>query len=119
MKREKRVVGGKEGLEGEDFPGKFRETPRPPDPTRTSFAQNQRPPPIRGRSPTPSLPLAYAHMCGNLDFFALTINLMYKTSKIKSHVNVKFFNVCNRGIESVKTSPLNTTAFYYFIINHK
>ena len=29
-----------EGLEGEDFPGKFRETPRPPDPTRTSFAQN-------------------------------------------------------------------------------
>jgi len=30
----------KEGLEGEAFPGKFRETPRPPDPTRTSFAQN-------------------------------------------------------------------------------
>jgi len=58
--REKR---GKEGLAGEDFPGKFRETPRPPDPTRTSFAQNQRPPPVRGRSPTPSLPLAYAHMC--------------------------------------------------------
>jgi len=55
---------GKEGLEGEDFPGKFRETPRPPDPTRTSFAQNQIPPPIRGRSPTPSLPLAYAHMSG-------------------------------------------------------
>jgi len=51
-----------EGLEGEDFPGKFRETPRPPDPTRTFFAQNQRPPPVRGRSPTPSLPLAYAHM---------------------------------------------------------
>ena len=31
---------GDEGLEGEDFPGKFRETPRPSDPTRTSFAQN-------------------------------------------------------------------------------
>ena len=31
---------GKEGLEGEDFPGKFRETPRPPDPTRTSFAKS-------------------------------------------------------------------------------
>jgi len=28
-----------EGLEGEDFPGKFRETPRLPDPTRTSFAK--------------------------------------------------------------------------------
>jgi len=59
---------GKEGLEGEDFPGKFRETPRPPDPTRTSFAPNQRPPPIRGRSPTPSLPLAYAHM-SSVEFF--------------------------------------------------
>ena len=31
---------GGEGLEGEDFPGKFRETPRPPDPTRTSFAES-------------------------------------------------------------------------------
>ena len=30
---------GREGLEGEDFPGKFRETTRPPDPTRTSFAK--------------------------------------------------------------------------------
>ena len=38
---EKGVEKGGEGLEGEDFPGKFRETPRPPDPTRTSFAQNQ------------------------------------------------------------------------------
>ena len=36
---EKGVVRRKEGLEGEDFPGKFRETPRPPDPTRTSFAK--------------------------------------------------------------------------------
>jgi len=36
---EKGVKRGKEGLEGEDFPGKFRETPRPPDPTRTSFAK--------------------------------------------------------------------------------
>ena len=37
-----RKRGGKswEGLEGEDFPGKFRETPRPPDPTRTSFAKS-------------------------------------------------------------------------------
>jgi len=61
---EKRAKRSGEGLEGEDFPGKFRETPRPPDPTRTSFAQKQRPPPIRGRSPTPSLPLAYAHMRG-------------------------------------------------------
>jgi len=34
------VRRGGEGLEGEDFPGKFRETPRPPDPTRTSFTQN-------------------------------------------------------------------------------
>jgi len=34
------VKKGWEGLEGEDFPGKFRETPRPPDPTRTAFAQN-------------------------------------------------------------------------------
>ena len=38
---EKGVEEGKEGLEGEDFPGKFRETPRPPDPTRTSFAKIQ------------------------------------------------------------------------------
>jgi len=30
------------GLEGEDFPGKFRETPRPPDPTRTSFAKRSK-----------------------------------------------------------------------------
>ena len=37
---EKGVRRGGEGLEGEDFPGKFRETPRPPDPTRTSFTQN-------------------------------------------------------------------------------
>ena len=37
---EKKGKKGGEGLEGEDFPGKFRETPRPPDPTRTSFAQN-------------------------------------------------------------------------------
>ena len=36
----KREGKGERGLEGEDFPGKFRETPRPPDPTRTSFAQN-------------------------------------------------------------------------------
>ena len=57
-----------EGLEGEDFPGKFRETPRPPDPTRTSFAQNQRPPPVRGRSPTPSLPLL-TPICVGLGFF--------------------------------------------------
>ena len=61
---EKGVEKVGEGLEGEDFPGNFRETPRPPDPTRTSFVQNQRPPPVRGRSPTPSLPLAYAHMRG-------------------------------------------------------
>jgi len=66
---EKGVKRGKERLEGEDFPGKFRETPRPPDPTRPSFAQNQRPPPIRGRSPTPSLPLAYAHMRGFGGFY--------------------------------------------------
>jgi len=43
---EERVKGEKKGgarvekgLRGEDFPGKFRETPRPPDPTRTSFAK--------------------------------------------------------------------------------
>jgi len=36
----KRGERGGEGLEGEDFPGKFRETPRPPDPTRTSFAKS-------------------------------------------------------------------------------
>jgi len=40
VEREKKGLAGKEGLEGEDFPGKFRETPRPPDPTRTSSAQN-------------------------------------------------------------------------------
>jgi len=40
VKGEKKGWKGWEGLEGEDFPGKFRETPRPPDPTRTSFAKN-------------------------------------------------------------------------------
>ena len=35
---EKGVERGWEGLEGEDFPGKFRETSRPPDPTRAAFA---------------------------------------------------------------------------------
>ena len=67
-KGRKRGEKGKGRLEGEDFPGKFRETPRPPDPTRTSFAKIRVPPPIRGRSPTPSLPLAYAHMCGVITF---------------------------------------------------
>jgi len=47
-KGEKRVGRAKEGLEGEDFPGKFRETPRPPDPTRTSFAQSRNLTPFRG-----------------------------------------------------------------------
>ena len=65
VEEEKKWFGRvKKGLKGGDFPGKFRETPRSPDPTRTSFAQKQRPPPVRGRSPTPFLPLAYAHMCG-------------------------------------------------------
>ena len=72
---EKRVEREEEELEGEDFPGKFRETPRPPNPTRTPFAQNQRPPPVRGRSPTPSLPLAYAHMC--VCFLRLLLNIKY------------------------------------------
>jgi len=61
---EKGVRKGEEGLEGEDFPGKFRETPRSPDPTRTSFAKKTNLTPFRGRSPTPFLPLAYAHMYG-------------------------------------------------------
>jgi len=38
VEREKKGWKREGGLEGEDFPGKFRETPRPPDPTRTSFA---------------------------------------------------------------------------------
>ena len=67
---EKRVERGGEGLEGEDFPGKFRETPRPPDPTRTFFAQNKRPPPIRGRSPTPPSPLL-TPICVGLWFFMI------------------------------------------------
>jgi len=58
------VKKGGEGLEGEDFPGKFRETPRPPDPTRTSFAQNKGTATHSGAITYPSLPLAYAHMCG-------------------------------------------------------
>ena len=78
-KVEKGVERVGEGLEGEDFPGKFRKTPRPSDPTRISFAQNQRPPPIRGRSPTPSLPLAYAHMRGGQWFSFL---FMYDGIKI-------------------------------------
>jgi len=55
--------GGKE-LEGEDFPGKFRETPRPPDPTRTSFTKRSKSYTLSGVITSPSLPLAYAHMCG-------------------------------------------------------
>jgi len=59
-----------EGLEGEDFPGKFRETPRPPDPTRTSFAKMKGTATRSGA--TPSLPyLAYAHMRGFLAFSLL------------------------------------------------
>ena len=57
-----------EGLEGEDFPGKFRETPRPPDPTRTSFAKSH----WRGAKLRPfsgPLPLAYAHMRGDGAFY--------------------------------------------------
>jgi len=56
------------GLRGEDFPGKFGKPPDhqirqgPPSP------KTKRPPPVRGRSPTPSLPLAYAHMY-KLGFF--------------------------------------------------
>ena len=80
---------GGEGLEGEDFPGKFRETPRPPDQTRTSFAQNQRPPPVRGRSPTPSLPLAYAHMGAFAYFYYFYgISVYIVTFKIVSHIKV-------------------------------
>jgi len=38
-KGKKRGKGWRKGLRGR-FSGKIRETPRPPDPTRTSFAQN-------------------------------------------------------------------------------
>ena len=66
---EKGVRRGKEGLAGEDFPGKFGKPPDrqirqgPPSPkTRDRH-------PFGGRSPTPSLPLAYAHTCGVAAFF--------------------------------------------------
>ena len=67
---EKGVEKGGKGLEGEDFPGKFRETPRPPDPTRTSFAKNQRPPPVRGRS-LPSSPTLLTPICVYFDYFSI------------------------------------------------
>jgi len=66
----KREKGGKKGLRGKIF-REIRETPRPSDPTRTSFAQNQRPPPIRGRSLSSSPHLAYAHMSGFLWLFLI------------------------------------------------
>jgi len=48
--------GGKE-LEGEDFPGKFRETPRPPDATRTSFAKRSKSHTLSGVITCPLPPL--------------------------------------------------------------
>jgi len=71
-RRRKRDEKGWEGLEGEDFPGKFRETPRPPDPTRTSFAQNTETATHSGAITYPFLPLAYAHMCG-LETFSISL----------------------------------------------
>ena len=76
---EKRVGEGNEGLEGEDFPGKFRETPRPPDPTRTSFAKN---PILAGCHPPPYL--AYAHMYGVGAFFSI-LSIVYKWIKNKQY----------------------------------
>ena len=52
------------GLRGKIFRESFGKPPDrqirqgPPSP------KTRVPPPVRGRSPTPSLPLAYAHMCG-------------------------------------------------------
>jgi len=62
----------KVGLEGEDFPGKFG---KPPD---RQIRQGTPSPKTRDRHPFgaityPSLPLAYAHMCGFVGFCLLTL----------------------------------------------